>query len=108
MIRGGRIGSAGKNGAEKMRALRALIITPSADLSQLAAQHQKDMPYLLSYFMSGLGRDAESCADLMSYLLFTPRYTNALIDIGYHDADGRIDEIEDFLFSTALSPRRRG
>ncbi len=99
LIRMGRIGSAGKDGPEKMRALRALIVTPSVDLSELAAQHQKDMPYLLSYFMSGLGRDAESCADLMSYLLFTPRYTNALIDIGYHDADGRIDEIEDFLFS---------
>jgi len=99
LIRMGRIGSAGKDGPEKMRALRALIITPSVDLSKLAAQHQKDMPYLLSYFMSGLGRDAESCADLMSYLLFTPRYTNALIDIGYHDADRRIDEIEDFLFA---------
>ena len=99
LIRMGRIGSAGKDGPEKMRALRALIITPSVDLSKLAAQHQRDMPYLLSYFMSGLGRDAESCADVMSYLLFTPRYTNALIDIGYHDADGRIDEIEDFLFS---------
>ncbi|HTS51497.1 MAG TPA: patatin-like phospholipase family protein [Bryobacteraceae bacterium] len=110
LIRMGRIGSAGKDGPEKMRALRALIITPSVDLSKLAAQHQKDMPYLLSYFMSGLGRDAESCADLMSYLLFTPRYTNALIDLGYHDADGRMDEIEDFLFSSggkAPSVRKR-
>ena len=36
----------------------------------------------------------------MSYLLFTPKYTNDLIDIGYNDASGRIDEIEDFLYST--------
>jgi NTE family protein len=104
LIRMGRIGPSSKGGPEKMRALRALILTPSVDLSKLAAQHQKDMPYLLSYFMSGLGRDTDSCADLMSYLLFTPRYTNALIDIGYHDADGRIGEIEDFLFSTEGGP----
>ena len=36
----------------------------------------------------------------MSYLLFTPRYTRDLIEIGYHDASERIDEIEDFLYSS--------
>jgi hypothetical protein len=36
----------------------------------------------------------------MSYLLFTPKYTNDLIDIGYNDASQRIDEIEDFLYSS--------
>ena len=54
------------------------------------------MPYLIQYFVSGLGRDAASCSDLMSYLLFTPKYT---IDIGYNYADKRIDEIENFLYS---------
>jgi hypothetical protein len=34
----------------------------------------------------------------MSYLLFTPNYSRALIDIGYHDADRRMDEIEEFLY----------
>ncbi len=84
---------------ENIRPLRTLIVTPSVDLSNLSKQYMGDMPYLLSYFVHGLGRDAASCADLMSYLLFTPRYTNALIDIGYQDAGGRIDEIEDFLYS---------
>jgi NTE family protein len=36
----------------------------------------------------------------MSYLLFTSRYTRDLIEIGYQDADERIDEIEDFLYSS--------
>ena len=33
----------------------------------------------------------------MSYLLFTSKYTSALIDVGYNDASKRIDEIEDLL-----------
>jgi NTE family protein len=55
---------------------------------------------MIQYFVSSLGRDAASCADLMSYLLFTSKYTRELIDIGYHDAGKRIDEIEDFLYSS--------
>jgi NTE family protein len=58
------------------------------------------MPYLIQYFVSGLGRDAAACADLMSYLLFTSKYTSALVDIGYKDASERIDEIESFLYSS--------
>jgi len=58
------------------------------------------MPYLLHYFVSSLGRDAASCADLMSYLLFTSKYTSDLIEIGYRDASERIDEIESFLYSS--------
>jgi NTE family protein len=57
------------------------------------------MPYLIQYFVNSLGRDAASCADLMSYLLFTSKYTSELIDIGYHDAEARIDEIENLLDS---------
>jgi NTE family protein len=86
-------------GYERIRPLKAFIIAPSVDLSELARQHQKDMPYLIQYFVNSLGRDAASCADLMSYLLFASGYTQALIDIGYSDADKRIDEIEDFLFA---------
>jgi NTE family protein len=86
-------------GYEKMRPLTSLLITPSVDLAQLAEEHQRDMPYLIQYFMNNLGRDAASCADLMSYLLFASEYTRALIEIGYRDASERIDEIESFLYS---------
>lgn len=82
---------------ERIRQVSTFVISPSQSLSALAAQHQKDMPYLIKYFVSSLGRDAASCADLMSYLLFTPKYTRDLIAIGYRDADERIDEIEEFL-----------
>jgi len=96
----GHISQYGVEGCERMRPLATLLITPSVNLTELARQHQKDLPYLIQYFVNGLGRDAEACADLMSYLLFTPKYTRALIDIGYRDADRRVDEIEEFIFSS--------
>ncbi len=106
LLREGQISQAGIEGCEKMRPLETFLITPSVDLSELAGQHQKDMPYLIQYFVNGLGRDAAACSDLMSYLLFTPKYTRALIDIGYHDAERRIDEIEDFLFPSSGGENR--
>ena len=99
LLRDGQIAQSGKEGCEKMRPLATMLVTPSVDLSELARQRQKDMPYLIQYFVNGLARDADACADLMSYLLFTPKYTRALLDIGYKDACERIDEIEDFIFS---------
>ncbi len=99
LVRTGHISQSSGEDCERMRPLSSLLIQPTVDLSELAERHRRDMPYLLHYFVSSLGRDAASCSDLMSYLLFTPQYTNALIDIGYHDADNRIDEIEDFLYS---------
>ncbi len=100
LLESGKISASEGNGCERMRPLASFIITPSVDLSQLAEHHRKDMPYLIQYFVNSLGRDAASCADLMSYLLFTSKYTTDLIDIGYNDAENRIDEIEEFLFSS--------
>ena len=105
LLREGKISQAGVEDCERMRPLETLLVTPSVLLSDVARQHQKDMPYLIQYFVNGLGRDADACADLMSYLLFTPKYTRALIDIGYSDAGKRIDEIEDFIFSPSNGAR---
>ena len=83
---------------ERVRRLKTLVMTPSVNLSDLAEQHRKDLPYMIQYFVSSLGRDLASCSDLMSYLLFTSKYTRDLVEIGYQDADERIGEIEEFLF----------
>jgi len=99
LLGNGHISQSDVEGCERMRPLTQLLMTPSVDLAQLAEQHQRDMPYLIQYFVNGLGRDAASYSDLISYLLFTSNYTRALIDLGYNDASQRIDEIESFLYS---------
>jgi NTE family protein len=97
LLSSGHISQLGIEGCEQMRPLTVLQVAPSVNLTEVAAQHQKDMPYLIQYFVNSLGRDAASCSDLMSYLLFTPKYTRELINLGYHDAGKRIDEIENYL-----------
>ncbi|MGA2905846.1 MAG: patatin-like phospholipase family protein [Candidatus Korobacteraceae bacterium] len=115
LLSSGHISQSGVERCEEMRPLTVLQVAPSVNLTEVAAHHQKDMPYLIQYFVSSLGRDAASCSDLMSYLLFTPKYTRELINLGYHDADNRIDEIESYLFSSengdgegVVSARRNG
>jgi NTE family protein len=100
LLGAGRIRQSGVRECERMRPLASFLMTPSVHLSQVAEEHQRDMPYLIQYFVNSLGRDAAACSDLMSYLLFTSKYTRALIEIGYNDADRRIDEIESFLYSS--------
>ena len=58
-----------------MRPITTLLITPSVTLTSVAEQHQKDMPYLIQYFVNSLGRDAASCSDLMSCSVTTSKYT---------------------------------
>jgi len=99
LLNEGHIAQTNVNGCEDMRPLEVMLVTPSVNLTEVAAHHQKDMPYLIQYFVNGLGRDAASCSDLMSYLLFTSKYTRELIELGYSNADEQIDEIEDYLFS---------
>ena len=96
----GHIRPLGASGCERMRPIPTLLVTPSVNLTSVAEHHQKDMPYLIQYFVNSLGRDAASCSDLMSYLLFTAKYTRDLIALGYHDASQRIDEIESYLYSS--------
>lgn len=82
---------------QPLRQVRALAISPSADLAEIARFHEHRLPRPIRYVLDGLGTPDAHSADLCSYLLFDPAYTRELIDIGYRDAAGRADEIEEFL-----------
>lgn len=100
--------------SEPMRIVEPLVINPSQDLAIVAKEMSGRMPPLMRYLLAGLGTPDAQSADLMSYLLFDSHYTRTLIDIGYRDADARIDEIEQFLrknegdvTARKVKPRRR-
>jgi len=82
---------------EGMRRLDALVISPSEDLALIAQRFAHRMPRLVRYMLDGLGIPDAQSADLTSYLLFDSAFTRTLVDIGYHDAGARIDEIEEFV-----------
>lgn len=83
---------------EPMRMLKPLVVSPSADIAIIAKTLEHRMPRSIRYLMDGLGEPDAQSADLMSFLLFDSVFTRELIQLGYHDAGLRIEEIEYFLF----------
>lgn len=82
---------------EAMRPIETLVVSPSEDAALIAQRFAHRMPRLLRYVLDGLGIPDAQSADLMSYLLFDSAFTRTLVDLGWRDADARIDEIEDFV-----------
>lgn len=69
-----------------------LVLRPSRDISRMAAEKGKKFPKMVRFLLGGLG-SREECAELASYLLFVPEFTNDLIDLGYLDTLNRRKEI---------------
>ncbi|HEY2773034.1 MAG TPA: patatin-like phospholipase family protein [Candidatus Binatia bacterium] len=82
---------------EGMKPIEPLVVSPSEDLALVAQRFAHRMPRLVRYMLDGLGIPDAQSADLMSYLLFDSAFTRTLVDIGWRDADARIDEIEEFV-----------
>jgi NTE family protein len=80
--------------SEPMRVVSPMVVSPSEDLALVAQKYAYRMPRFVRYLMDGLGTPDAQSADLMSYLLFDKTYTRALVDIGYRDANERVDELE--------------
>ncbi|MGQ0700899.1 MAG: patatin-like phospholipase family protein [Panacagrimonas sp.] len=92
---------------EPMRVIAPLIVSPSEDIAIIAKTLAHRMPRGIRYLMDGLGTPDAQSADLMSYLLFDSAFTRELIDLGYRDAQQRIDEIEAFLLMQPVSTQAR-
>lgn len=80
----------------QLKPIDVLMVRPSEDLGQIAAEEFRAMPATLSHLIQGLGTNTEA-ADLISYLLFERAYATRLIRLGYKDAYYRKAEILSFL-----------
>ena len=78
------------------RKVPLLVLHPSGDMGELAIQMAKKMPRMIRYLIKGLG-PIEEAGELISYLLFEKEYCQALIEMGYYDAQLKKDEIRRFL-----------
>lgn len=61
------------------------MISPSADIGDLASKKANRLPRIIRYLLKGLGR-IEDAAEIVSYLLFDPQFCQQLIEIGREDA----------------------
>lgn len=91
-----------ERGQKGSRLVRTLVLRPSTDISELAAdylrRHRLRFGKLLGRsFLRLLDVGEGATADLASYLLFDGGFARLLIDLGRADAAQRRDEIEAFL-----------
>lgn len=80
-----------------LRPIECLVIQPSQRLDTIAARHAHSLPRLLRLVLRGLGTLRREGSTLLSYLLFEPGYTRALMELGYHDAMSRAADLRRFL-----------
>lgn len=97
------------DGPEPLREIDFLTIRPSHSLAQIALEHIGDLPRSMRWFLRATGsiKDGGS-GGALSYILFEKSYCNRLIELGFHDAMAKREEIQAF-FSIAenTSGRRR-
>jgi NTE family protein len=83
-------------GESVLRPLDLLVMEPSQDLSELAAQHYPRLPFMFRHLLKGIGATQERGQDLLSYLAFDTSYTKPLVELGRKDAFSKKTEIENF------------
>jgi NTE family protein len=80
-----------------MRPVRLLVMRPSKDMGLLAARYEPRLPWALRFMARGLGTRETRSADVLSMLMFQPRYLQRLIRLGQQDAERNAARIDAFL-----------
>ena len=90
-------GSRSAGPAHDLRQVDARIVVPSADIRDLALEHQSAFPRSVRTLLGLIGARGPAGRQLMSYLLFAGPYTKALIALGEADGKARVDELVPWL-----------
>ena len=84
------------------RPIAVLTLLPSTSINAIAAQHWSSMPRSARRLLQSVGAGTGGGAALASYLLFTPDYLSALVQLGRADALAQRADIAAF-FAPALA-----
>jgi NTE family protein len=80
-----------------LKPVRLLVIRPSRDLGNLAAEYERQLPRAFRFMVRGLGTRRTRSTEMLAMLAFVPGYIQTLIELGEEDAERRRDEIDTFL-----------
>ncbi|NMF88416.1 patatin-like phospholipase family protein [Aromatoleum petrolei] len=80
-----------------LRPIETLVISPSQRLDAIAGRNRESLPLALRTVLRGIGAMRRDGSTLLSYLLFEPSFTQALIELGYKDTMDRRGEVAAFL-----------
>ncbi len=81
----------------ELKPIETLVIAPSRRLDTIAGHHRGELPLALRTVLRGVGAMRREGSTLLSYLLFEPGFTRALIELGYEDGMSRREEVRAFL-----------
>lgn len=76
-----------------IREVPFLWISPSVDISKLAAQKMTELPRMIRYFLKD-STTLEESHELISYLFFESHFCKQLLEIGYEDGRKEREQIQ--------------
>lgn len=95
--------------ARGLKRIEAVLIRPSEDIGDLFREQLEHNPYLDPSFstferliMRLLAIDPREGRELLSYLIFSPKYVRALMELGYEDARREHDVLAAFFAGDRL------
>jgi NTE family protein len=86
-----------KEAGMPLRKIEVLVMSPSQQISRIAARYLNELPFSVRFMLRGVGAMSRNGSNLASYLLFERGFCRALIDLGYQDTMARRADMLEFL-----------